>query len=230
MVEWTLVLDADQVLRGQGADPAIIRRRSPRLVTEAEEALSKGRELIRPRVYQKRLKVESFTHQKIRLQGGATLSGPLLADHLAAASEVVAVICSIGSELEAYASEFSTEDIVRALALDGVGSAGVEALANAVCAEVERQAVLEGLLTTIPLSPGMEGWPVEYGQPQIFGLWDGEDLDVQLTPSLMMSPRKSLSMILGLGEAVRHGGSTCDYCSLRASCRYQDHYQKDISR
>ena len=43
MKEWTIAdlnITVDAVLRGQGADPDIIRIRSPRLIRIAEEALT----------------------------------------------------------------------------------------------------------------------------------------------------------------------------------------------
>ena len=43
-------LDTDQVLRGQGADPATLRARRPALVGVAERALQVGTPLLQPRV------------------------------------------------------------------------------------------------------------------------------------------------------------------------------------
>ena len=134
------------------------------------------------------------------------------------------MLCTVGETLERRASELSSEDLVYALALDGVGSAGVEALANAACNHFERQASGEDLQTTIPLSPGMIGWPVEQGQPQIFSLLDPSEVGVHLTPAMLMLPRKSLTFVLGIGRQVIEAGRTCDYCSLHDTCRYQDHY------
>ena len=117
------------------------------------------------------------------------------------------------------------EDIVLGLAVDGVGSAAVEALANAVCKEIELEAADRGYESTIPLSPGMIGWGVEDGQPLIFGLLDPAEIGVKLTPSYLMVPRKSLSMVMGIGPGINSGERICDYCAMRETCRYQDHYE-----
>jgi len=50
LTEWDLRLDADAVLRGQGADPAIIRTRNMRLVNIAAQALEEGIPMVRPQV------------------------------------------------------------------------------------------------------------------------------------------------------------------------------------
>jgi hypothetical protein len=80
------------------------------------------------------------------------------------------------------------------------------------------------LKTSMPLNPGMVGWPVEKGQPEIFLLLDSEQIQVSLTDSCMMTPNKSLSIVIGLGSKVTSVGSSCDYCTLKGICKYQNHY------
>jgi hypothetical protein len=224
--DWSIEIDIDAVLRGQGADPSSIRARSPRLVELAEAALSEGLPMVHPEVHMRRLGVEELRHEKLLLKNGSTLQGALIGEHLGPAEEVVAILCTIGGELEMHASALSGSDMLRALALDGVGSAATEALANAACAEIEGEAQAAGQQTTIPLSPGMDGWNVEQGQPQIFSLFSAHEISIELRPTGLMLPRKSLSMVVGIGEHVSQAGSTCDYCRMRETCRYQDHYRK----
>lgn len=223
---WPIEIDVDAVLRGQGAEPGAIRARSPKLVGLAEAALAEGLPMVHPQVFVRRIEVEGLRHEKLVLKGGRALKGTLIGEHLGPAEEVAAILCTIGSELEAYASDRSGSDMLFALALDGVGSAATEALANVACARIEQEARQVGQTTTIPLSPGMEGWSVEQGQPQIFSLFAPAEISIELRPSGLMMPRKSLSMVLGIGEHVAQSGSTCDYCRMRETCRYQDHYAK----
>ena len=222
--KWDLRLDVDVVLRSQGADPAAIRKRSPSLVESAERALEEGNLLLQPRVTARRLLIEDLHHERLKLEGDGRLSGGLLAEHMGGAQEAIIVLCTVGEALERRAAEVSKEDAVYGLALDGVGSAGVEGLANAACALFEEEATDKDCQVTIPLSPGMVGWPVEQGQPQIFDLLDADEIGVRLTESMMMVPRKSLSFVLGIGRELIAGGRTCDYCSLKETCRYRDHY------
>jgi len=222
--KWDLRLDVDAVLRGHGADPASIRRRSPRLVESAGRALEEGSLLLQPRVQTRRLLIEGLLHERLKLEGGGELSGGLLAQHMGGAQEAVIALCTVGEALERRAAKVSKEDTVYGLALDGVGSAGVEALANAACALFEEEAAKEDCQVTIPLSPGMAGWPVEQGQPQIFDLLEAGEIGVRLTESMMMLPRKSLTFVLGIGKELMAGGRTCDYCSQKETCRYRDHH------
>ncbi len=218
-------LDVDAVLRGQGAEPAVLRDRRPALVQLAEQALQEGLPLIEPQVVCKELEVKGVRHERLLLEGNGQLSGKLVAQHLAKARKVYVLLCTIGSSLEKYASEMWSSSATYSLALDGVGSAAVEALANAACRNLEVLAQEHGWQTSIPLSPGMVDWPVVEGQPQIFRLLEGEDIPVQLSPGSMMIPSKSLSMVVGAGADLSTSGRACDYCNLREVCRYQDHYQ-----
>ena len=226
VTDWDLKLDVDGVLRGQGADPAAIRARSPHLVETAEQALDEARPLLQPQVLFERFPVEALRHEKLQLKGGGSLQGSLIAQHLGQAHEVIVLLCTTGTALENLVSAaMSGDQMLYGLALDGVGSAAVEALANQACRRFELEAEAQSYQTSIPLSPGMMGWSVAEGQPQIFNLIDAAAIGVTLTGSSIMVPRKSLSMVIGVGEAISIAGRTCDYCAMKDTCRYQDHYE-----
>jgi hypothetical protein len=220
---WTLELHADDVLRGQGADPGVIRARRPALVALAERAIEVGRPLLQPKVATASFSPSGLRHERLALNGGA-LAGPLIAQHLGAAEQVIVMVCTVGEGIDTEIARRMDEDPPFALALDGVGSAAAEALAAEACARFEAEARARGWRASLPLSPGMVGWPVAEGQAQIFALVDAGEAGVHLTESGMMVPRKSLSLVLGLGAKLQAAGSACEYCTLHETCRYQDHY------
>jgi hypothetical protein len=218
-----LNMTVDGVLRGQGADPDIIKTRSPKLIEIASKALQDSINLLQPLVLSEVFQVTGLKHDRLILDSGKSLSGALVTGHLVGAQQIAVVVCTVGSEIDQYAVEVMDDDIVLGLAVDGVGSAAVEALANAVCREIELDAASQGQQSTIPLSPGMIGWSVEEGQPCIFDLVDPQEIGVTLTSHQLMIPRKSLSMIIGLGPNIASGARICDYCLMRETCRYQSH-------
>jgi hypothetical protein len=170
------------------------------------------------------LAVREFRHERVLLEPNGQLSGPLVAEHLHAAKSVVAAVCSIGPELEQAVSRCFAEDPALSMALDAFGSAAVDLVASAMCARVDAEADAQGVRTTIPLSPGLVGWPVASGQSQIFALVDGASAGVSLTKGFMMLPRKSTSMVIGIGPEVDHAGESCDYCSMAETCRYRQEH------
>ena len=95
--EWQLSIDVDQILKRQGADPNIVRDRSPQVVQYAEKSLVVGRSLIEPKLLYKRLTIEEISHEKLILNDGNSLTGRLITDHFAPASEILVILCTIGS-------------------------------------------------------------------------------------------------------------------------------------
>jgi hypothetical protein len=219
-----LIFDVDAVLRGQGADAAILRARRPTLVKIAEEAMQESFSLVAPKVIYREFQIVGVQHERLVLEGGQKLESKLLAQHMATAKRVIIMLVTIGGKLDARVSEIWDADMVYALALDGAGSAAVEALANAACQYFDKQAADEGLETSIPFSPGMVDWSVADGQPQIFNLLSEAGSIVRLTSSYVMVPRKSLTTVMGIGAGLKSSGRVCDYCMMRSTCRYQEHY------
>jgi hypothetical protein len=229
---WKIPITVDDVLRAQGADPEVIFQRRPSLAQAAEDALRKAGPFLHPLVLYEKYAVDKLMHERLELspnspdQKKVSLTGSLVAQHLGRAQDVILMVCTIGNELDELVGSLFKGSPLEAIAMDGVGSAAVESLAIQACNYFEVIAASEGLKTSIPLNPGMIGWPVDQGQPEIFTLLDSELIGVSLNESCMMVPNKSLSMVLGVGKEVSPVGSSCDYCSLKGVCKYQNHYAK----
>ena len=212
------------MLRALGADPEVVRRRGSPALDVAEQALLQGTALLRPVVASASFAVTQFRHERLSLGEAGHLSGPLVAEHLHAAQSVTVAVCTIGAGLEQAASECFFDDPALSVALDGLGSAAVDLLGTEMCRRVDETAAAEGSKTTVPLSPGLVGWPVATGQRQLFALLGRAPAGVQLTGSSMMVPKKSTSMVIGIGPEVEHAGESCDYCSMAATCRYREEH------
>lgn len=221
---WSLKIQPEQVLRAQGMDPDLPRPRSPVLADLVEQALELGPALVDPVVLTRQLGVTGLRHECLQIEGGFELSGPLISQHMASAAWVRALICTLGPELEARVAFEMRRNPPLGMALDAYGSAAIQELATMACGYLEAEAQGQGLGSTIPLSPGMIGWPLDQGQLELFALVDATQIGVSLTTGLQMIPCKSLSMVVGLGNDMERSGRACDYCSMRDTCRYQDHY------
>jgi hypothetical protein len=220
--DWNLAVDADKVLWGQGADPAVIRARRPRLARIAERVIEEGRGLLAPALLYDSFDVLGLRHERLDLAGGGSLAGPLIARQLGRAARVVVAVCTVGGGLSRYASEVSQTDPVRSLALDGLASAAAQGLAESACQYFEAQAAAGGLIASVPLNPGMVGWPLAAGQAQIFSLVSPQTIGVDLTVSGLMTPVKSLSFVVGFGHEADPDSCSCDYCTMRDTCRFTE--------
>lgn len=233
LTEWDLKLLPDDVLRAQGAEPEQARQRRPMLWELAVWAVQESSPLLQPQVLYQEFTIRALRHYRFELEeSGAdtqdrlSLSGDIVTEHLIGAQSVVVMLCTIGNTLEDIVDLVIREEPLRGLALDAAGSAAVELLATFASHHFESQAHLQGWQTSIPLTPGMIGWSVQQGQPQIFNLLARElkrqpGFKVRLTESYMMQPRKTISQILGMGQTMKPQGRICDYCTLQQTCRYQ---------
>lgn len=219
--DWLSRLDADAVLCGQGADPARIRGRSPRLVALAERALLEGMPLLVPAIVSRRYAVLSRNHTGLRFRGGSGLRSRLIATECAPAEELIVMAVTIGAGLETATARAMAGDPGFGLALDGLGTAAVEALASAAAERLTETAAAMGSCAGPPLSPGMEGWPLQPGQRDLFRLLGDGSHAIRLHESGMMTPVKSLTLVIGLGPAMRSGASHCEFCSSRDRCRHR---------
>jgi hypothetical protein len=219
--DFLLDIDVDGVLLGQGADPQVLRSRNANLIKVAEKAIETGQSLIRPRVLYREYDVVSYIHGTLKFEDGLFLKGALIGRELGSASRVALALCTIGKKVEERISFLMSDDPVLALALDGYANAAVDLLAETICHQVEETAKQAGLETSLPVSPGLEGWPVEEGQPQIFKILKPDTTLAYLTSGFQIIPRKSTSLVIGMGQKMRTGAVPCDYCAMRQTCRYR---------
>ncbi len=220
-IKWNLSLSLDDILRGQGANPQIVRTNKPVLLKAAERALVDGVGLIHPLTLTAEKIIKQHRHEHILVEGSTALTGPLVTNHLCGALRVEAVVCTIGAELEEAILQLFDQDPLYALAMDGLGNAAVENLAQQICGKIAEQVEGEGLSASSPLSPGSPEWPVEVGQPQIFAMLDASKAGISLTSGGMMIPKKSVSFIVGVGPAMNQA-NMCSMCSLIETCRYKN--------
>lgn len=217
-----LELTADWVLQAQGADAAILRARRPRVVEIAKRALAEGLMLLQPRAALRLLDVEQLNHQRLVLTGGAEISGQAISQQLAGARQVAAVVYTSGLALEQRIEQVMRDDAPYAFALDGVGNAANDALSLQVYRRVSRLAEEHGWQTSIFLNPGMIGWSVEQGQPQLFALVDAAKIGVTVNQHYAMHPHKSTSGVIGLGpDLIPSEGPPCEFCALNDTCRFK---------
>lgn len=71
-------------------------------------------------------------------------------------------------------------------------------------------------------SPGHCDWPIEQ-QSIIFSLLPLKLLGIHLSPSYLMSPKKSVTALIGIGdkEQVNHHGNACLQCDQKKTCEYR---------
>jgi hypothetical protein len=131
-------------------------------------------------------------------------------------------ICTIGPELEAGVSDLMRKgELARGVVLDAVGSEMAEATARVLDERMEAEEAREGHLASARFSPGYGGWDLE-GQRLLFDILDGGRIGVELSPSMMMTPRKSVSFAVNFGPDPKppRCALLCDQCEIE-DCPYR---------
>ena len=167
--------------------------------------------------------ITEMSHRQLSLEGNLVVPGPLLPSLLPKAKELAAVVCTIGPRLEKQVTDYANRgEPLRGLLLDGIGSAAMDSLTQEVCKFMAGEASSRGYQASSPISPGMPGLPITE-QWQLLEMVPAREIGVSLTSSGMMVPRKSASMVLGIGPQMTRWtrAEVCARCSLRKTCPYR---------
>ena len=224
--DWALPISVDQIIWSQGADPAVMRRRRPKIMRIAEDVLAKEAPYLAPVLLYRRIPVTGFQHDRLELADGSVLKGEIFGKYLAAADEVIVAVYTIGAALDERLSQTMSDCLPYALALDALGTAAVDELGRQVQELFRGLAQAGSKHLSMCYSPGMLGWPLEEGQPQIFGMLDASRIGVSVAETGRMTPRKTISAVFGLGSRLSDTNvSPCEFCAVRETCRYRGRHE-----
>jgi hypothetical protein len=220
--DWRIEFDEEQYVAQTGGTLSRLLAR-PNVRADWEAALADARELVRPAAVWDAFPIQEFRHERLVLADGSRIGGGPVASVVAGATDLVIGVCTVGSEISRRTSEqLRGEQRLRAMFLDDLGSWAVDQVRQQLCRQVEGDAVSRGLHASASLSPGESEWSVAE-QAVIFSLVDAREIGVTLNKSMVMSPIKSLSLIMGIGPGPLgvEGASNCDFCTIRERCNYQ---------
>jgi cobalamin-dependent methionine synthase I len=128
-------------------------------------------------------------------------------------------VCTIGQALEVESEKLmNNNSLSKGLILDAIASHATEVLAEKLnqLLSKEIKEKFEGKNYSNRFSPGYCQWTIENGQKLIFKLLPVEKINVQLTRSYMMIPRKSISFAINIGNEIEEwlGIRECETCDI----------------
>ena len=145
----------------------------------------------------------------------------ILFGQLKKADSVAFFLCTAGAEIGARSRKYMAEgDPLKGYIYDMLGSITVDAAADMMQSQLEKNIVSSGKKITNRYSPGYCGWHVSE-QHKLFRLLPDNYCGVRLTDSALMHPIKSISGIIGIGKNVRYIQNTCNLCEMK-QCSYRD--------
>jgi hypothetical protein len=215
-------LKTGEVLRRQGLGrEAEVRPETRRLIGKLLAGLRKSR-LLETAVAYEYYAVRSLNGSQMSLEDDRTIQGPLLSAVFPEAKELVIIGCTIGSKLEKQATEYSKNGAVtHGMTLDGIGSAAVDKLVSEALGPISTGVSSRRYEISSPVNPGMPGFPPTE-QRNLLGLPNADAIEVSLTGSGVVVPRKSTSVVVGMGPRMTRWtqAEVCARCSRSEACYY----------
>lgn len=140
-----------------------------------------------------------------------------LAKCLAGSQEVVLFAATIGLEIDRFIAKNSRFAPTKALLMQAYGAERVECLCDVFCKELEAEIASDGLGMTARFSPGYGDLPLTT-QVDMFRLLDcNRQIGISLNESLLMTPSKSVTAIVGLKKEKTHCETETQIGSAQAS-------------
>lgn len=134
--------------------------------------------------------------------------------------KVTLFAATIGAPFDRLIARYGRLEPSKALIFQAIGAERIESLCDAFCDKMNTDLNAFGKSLRPRVSPGYGDIPLEM-QRQIFRVLDCErKIGLTLNESLLMSPSKSVTAIVGIGSNLLSPSNPCDGCD-KADCIYK---------
>lgn len=138
--------------------------------------------------------------------GFAEVESRSLRRHLDGCNEVLLFAATVGAEVDRLLRRLSATSPARAVAADAAATAAIEAWCDRLCGEWETTFAAQGRSLRTRFSAGYGDCPLTFQTPLIAALDAPRRIGVSLTDSLLMTPTKSVTALVGITPST--GGTT----------------------
>ena len=166
--------------------------------TKIEKLEAVFNELIDPSLYHQNLGVDSVKKGAVHLEEGPEFKSPKLSKTLKGCESIVCYIATLGDDIEDEIKRLLNEKcLAEAYILDAMASVAVDNMVTTFHQRMKNKYEEQSKQVTLCFSPGYCDWPIKE-QKKLFSMFDSNELDVELTDSCFMQPRKSISGVFGI--------------------------------
>lgn len=176
--------------------------------------------LINPSIAYDIFEVANIEPESIALEN-ERIEGSLLPTLFEDCKQIMVAVCTIGPQLEEKVEQLINEgNLLNAMLIDELGNAAITELEEKCLRIANEKADEEGLTASGCICPGKKGFTLDE-QAKILKMVNAQNIGVRLTISNMMYPRKSTSLVIGIGTNLGHW-DMCEYCEMRGRCSYNN--------
>lgn len=141
--------------------------------------------------------------------GFARIKSKTLSKHLSSCKKVVMFSATIGVKIDRLIAKYTNLSPTKALIFQSIGTERIESLCNLFCNKIQT----EHKNVTPRYSPGYGDFPLEF-QKYVFAVLDcHKKIGLSLNESLLMSPSKSVTAIIGISsDYICKAEQDCSVC------------------
>jgi len=194
------------------------------LIPRMEDLLNEKRQVcidsIETKAAYDSFKISKVDGDLIYFDTGVSFEGPNIAKILEGSHRATIFICTIGEKIDRIIKEVSDSgDSLSVIIMDAITTDLLGLLGKYMGDLIRNEASMTpGWASTCSYSPGQYKWTIKE-QQVLFSMVDGSKIGVELNPSCLMLPFKSISGVYGFGpkENINKTMVACDLCP-RENC------------
>jgi hypothetical protein len=146
--------------------------------------------------------------------------GRQLCGYIKEAKQVALFLCTAGEDFTRMTTQLNEQgDIMEAYILDAIGSLTVEKAMDKIQESLKSEVQKQQMKISNRYSPGYCNWSLS-DQKALFELIGENPTGIELSDSCLMTPRKSISGVIGIGKHLKHHKYGCEICT-NSSCIYR---------
>ena len=143
-----------------------------------------------------------------------------LSDVLLSCDTAIFFGATVGARLDRLISKYSKLSPAKALMFQAIGAERIETLCNMFCEEKNQEVKKEGKSLCPRFSPGYGDLPLTL-QKDLFRILNlPKNIGLTLNGSMLMSPSKSVTAIVGVANCDPHAKTGCEFCE-KTDCEYR---------
>ena len=219
VTEIPLTINRSEVYRLSGVKGEN-KKLTPKLEQIIDDKIAQAQHLINPKALYVIKDVAEVEEEKISFQDKNYLNVKSFRKFISSIKKMAIALCTLGKSIDEEVTILNDKgSYTEALILDIIGSVAVEEIANRINFLICEKAKNDGLETSQRFSPGYGNFDLRE-QENIFNIINAKKINVSLTNSFMMVPKKSVSFCVYLGKLKEHIPKQCTICGL-TDCQFK---------
>ncbi len=146
--------------------------------------------------------------------------GGQVSNYIKEAKQIALFVCTASESFTTLSNELNEKgDIMEAYIVDAIGSLTVENAMDRIQEQLKISMNKSGWEISNRYSPGYCNWPLS-DQKNLFEIIGNNPIEISINGSCLMTPRKSISGIIGIGKNLKRHEYGCKICT-NAHCIYR---------